>query len=137
MSDTFNPIDDLIIVTAIIEGPTGITAVAYLALDTGATDTMISVGPLVAAGDDARGAVGLGEVVERPHGVDDDGRMRPGQGIDGLVAVEYLRLLAGAYLDADGRAQLVVPQDAVEYAEGERVHVDGATGFAERFRGRW
>ncbi len=50
MSTPFDPLDDLIYVEARVEGPTGIVVSVPLALDTGATDTMISVAPLVAAG---------------------------------------------------------------------------------------
>ena len=38
------------------------------------------VDPAVAAGDDPGGAVGLGEVVERPHRVDDDASGSGGSG---------------------------------------------------------
>src|SRR4051794_29458516 len=66
-----------------------------------------SVGPPVAAGDDARRTVRLGEVVERPHGVEHDLRVRPGQWIDAVVGVQHLRLLAGPDLDASGCRELV------------------------------
>src|SRR4051794_25723052 len=41
-----------------------------------------SVGPPVAAGHDAGGAVCLGEVVERPHRIEHDLRVRAGQRVD-------------------------------------------------------
>ena len=121
MSDTFNPIDDLIIVTAIIEGPTGITAVAYLALDTGATDTMISFAPLVAAGLDpalapqqvqVATASGIESVPVVPvRRLTALGQTRtnfdvlahtlpPSAGIDGLLGLDFLR---GQHLSLDFR----------------------------------
>lgn len=47
----FNPRQGLIVITAELEGPSG-TALLRLALDTGATDTLIGVGMLVAVGYD-------------------------------------------------------------------------------------
>jgi hypothetical protein len=49
--DTFNPRVGLVIVRAEVFGPTG-SIVLRLALDTGATSTLISVGPLAAVGYD-------------------------------------------------------------------------------------
>ena len=51
MSVPFNATQGLIIVPVELEGPTG-TAVLRLALDTGATSTLINLGPLVAVGYD-------------------------------------------------------------------------------------
>lgn len=51
MSFPFNPQDPLVLVDAELEGPTG-GGVLRLALDTGATSTVISVEALVAAGYD-------------------------------------------------------------------------------------
>jgi hypothetical protein len=51
MRFTFNPVDGLIIVSARIDGPTGHTY-AELALDTGATGTLIRTAKLVVVGYD-------------------------------------------------------------------------------------
>lgn len=51
MSFRFNPREGLIVVSTSVEGPTG-CAVLRLALDTGATSTLINVGLLVAIGYD-------------------------------------------------------------------------------------
>jgi hypothetical protein len=59
--DTFNPRVGLVIVRAEVFGPTG-SIVLRLALDTGATSTLISVGPLAAVGYDPSLAPGRVQV---------------------------------------------------------------------------
>ncbi len=49
MSHSFNPKQGLIVLLVDVEGPTG-SAILRLALDTGATDTLLNVAPLVALG---------------------------------------------------------------------------------------
>jgi len=51
MSDQFDPRNGLILVRVKLWGPDGDT-VLTLALDTGATDTLIGIGPLVTVGYD-------------------------------------------------------------------------------------
>ncbi len=70
--------------------------------------------PAVTAGDEPGRAVLAGELVERPHRVDHQRRVRLGQRVDRIVPVQDLRLLAGPDADADRRAQLVVPEHLVE-----------------------
>ncbi len=122
MSDTFNPIDDLIIVRAIIEGPTGIIAAIHLALDTGATDTLISMDPLLAVGYDPtlapnRVPVTTGSGIEyvpffpilrltalgqtRTNFDVLAHTLPPSAGIDGLLGLNFLR---GQHLVLDFRA---------------------------------
>src|SRR3954447_5222519 len=94
-----------------------------------------AVGPSVAAGYDPGRAVVDGEVVERPHRVQYDVLMRPGQGVDAVIGVQPLRLLARSDLDAGGRAELVaLAEHAVEHAEQQRMcrqPVEG-TGLGEQ-----
>ena len=73
------------------------------------------------AGDNPRGTVAAGEVVEWPHGVHDHRIGVVGQRIDAFVSVQHLGLLARADLDADGCAQLVVPENAVEHSQDKRI----------------
>lgn len=51
MSQPFNPNTGLVVIPAAIHGPAGIARVA-LAVDTGATGTLINAGPLMSAGYD-------------------------------------------------------------------------------------
>jgi aspartyl protease family protein len=51
VSETYNPRSGLIVVPVVIHGPTHFT-VARLALDTGATGTLVNLGPLVSIGYD-------------------------------------------------------------------------------------
>ena len=76
-------------------------------------------GPAVAPGDDAGGPVGLGEVVEGPHGVEHHLVVGTGQRVDGVVVVQDLGHLAGADLDARRRAELAVAEHALEHPEDE------------------
>ena len=62
-----------------------------------------------------------GEVVERPHDVDDELGVRPRERVDRVVGMQALRDLAGADLDAGRRAELVVAEHRVEHAEDQRV----------------
>jgi hypothetical protein len=52
MSVPFNPQQDLIVVPAYLEGPTGRTTVLQLALDTAASGTLVSAAALMMAGYD-------------------------------------------------------------------------------------
>ena len=67
MSSTFEPHQGLIIVPVEVWGPTG-SAVLRLALDTGATITVLSVAMLVALGYD--GLIGLGFFRDRNLAID-------------------------------------------------------------------
>src|SRR5437868_5025689 len=56
MHTPFDPLDDLIVVRADVEGPNGLVFGVRLALDTGASNSMISVDALLAAGYDPTAA---------------------------------------------------------------------------------
>ncbi len=84
--------------------------------------------PAVAPGDEPGGAVGFGEVVQRPHRVEHDVGVVRREGVDALVLVEHLRPLAGADLDAGRRRELVVPEQPVEHAEQQRMQRRGVEG---------
>src|SRR5205085_527533 len=61
------------------------------------------VDPAVTPGHDAGRTVLFGEVVERPHDVDDELRVRTRERIDRVVGVQRLRTLAGTDLDRGRR----------------------------------
>ena len=67
----------------------------------------------MAGGDDPRCAIGLGEVVERPHHVGHELVMRVGHRVDALVAVERLGGFSRTDLDSHRGAELVVAEHAV------------------------
>ena len=111
MSFTFNARRGLIIVRAELFGPSG-SIVLRLALDTGATATMVNVGPLAAVGYDpslavARVQVTTGSGVEYVPRIEVSrikvlGQERvdfsmlshtlpPSAGIDGLLGLDFLR----------------------------------------------
>jgi len=111
MSASFNPLEGLIIVPAELWGPTG-SVVLRLALDTGATSTVINVAMLVAIGCDPalapdRVQVTTGSGIEfAPRivleritalGRDRDGftvlghTLPPSAGVDGLLGLDFLR----------------------------------------------
>lgn len=111
MSDSFNPHVGLVIVRAELFGPSG-TALLRLALDTGATSTLSSVGPLASVGydpslvsDRVQVTTGSGvEYVPRVHltrfralGRDSvsfpvlSHTLPPSAGIDGLIGLDFLR----------------------------------------------
>ena len=79
------------------------------------------VGEAMAPAHDARRAVLGGEVVERPHHVDDELRVGTRDRVDGVVGVHRLRDFARTDLDAGRRAQLVVVQDPVEHGQDQRI----------------
>lgn len=111
MSFVFNPHHGLIVVGAELYGPSG-SIVLRLSLDTGASTTMISIAPLVAAGYD-RALVGERVQVTTAAGVEFVPRLRverlsslgchradlaalahtlpPSAGIDGLLGLDFLR----------------------------------------------
>lgn len=111
MSVPFDPPQGLIIVPAELWGPTG-SVVLRLALDTGATSTVINVGVLVAIGYDPalapdRVQVTTGSGVEfaprltlqRLNALDGERTdfpvlghtLPPSAGVDGLLGLDYLR----------------------------------------------
>jgi predicted aspartyl protease len=121
MTFPFNPQQGLIIAGAELAGPSG-TAVVQLALDTGATDTLINVGVLVALGYDPalsphRVQITTGSGVEFVPRVTLSrlkalGQERlafsvlahtlpPSTGVDGLLGLDFLR---GQILTLDFRA---------------------------------
>src|SRR3954452_7009505 len=65
--------------------------------------------PTMAAGYEAGRSVVDGEVVERPHRVEDDLRMGCRERVDAVVAMEHLRGFTGPDLNAGRRAQLALP----------------------------
>jgi hypothetical protein len=111
MSVPFDPANGLIVVSARLTGPTGST-VARLALDTGATESVISVAPLVFIGYDPALAADLVQVTTG-SGVDFAPRVRleriaalgqvrtdfpvlshtlpPSAGVDGLLGLDFFR----------------------------------------------
>ena len=111
MSSTFNPHQGLIIVPVEVWGPTG-SAVLRLALDTGATVTVLSVAMLVALGYDpalsqTRVQVTTGSGVEysprvtlsRIRGLGQERvdfpvlghTLPPSAGVDGLIGLDFFR----------------------------------------------
>ena len=74
----------------------------------------LAIEPGVAPGDQPGGAVGLGEIVERPHGVDGERLSLAGQRIDAVVGVKGLARFPGTDLDDHRGAKLIVDQEAVE-----------------------
>ena len=111
MSSTFEPHQGLIIVPVEVWGPTG-SAVLRLALDTGATITVLSVAMLVALGYDpalsqARVQLTTGSGVEyaprvtlsRIRGLDQERldfpvlghTLPPSAGVDGLIGLDFFR----------------------------------------------
>src|SRR5579875_916948 len=90
--------------------------------------------PAVAPWHQASGAVGLGEVVQRPHRVDHHRGLVRRERIDTLVAVEHLGRFARTDLDPYRGAQLVVTEDAVEDPEKQWVEraVVERTGLGEQ-----
>ena len=111
MSSTFDPHQGLIIVPVEVWGPTG-SAVLRLALDTGATITVLSVAMLVALGYDpalsqARVQLTTGSGVEyaprvmlsRIRGLDQERldfpvlghTLPPSAGVDGLIGLDFFR----------------------------------------------
>jgi len=124
MSVAFNPASGLVRVGAELEGPSGISLVR-LALDTGATGTLLNVAVLVAVGYDpalapSRVQVTAGSGVEYAPLVTVTrlkalGRERtafpllahtlpPGAGVDGLLGLDFMRGLA---LSIDFRRGLI------------------------------
>lgn len=111
MSDSFNPQAGLVIVRAELFGPSGST-VLRLALDTGATSTLISTGPLASVGYDPSLASDRVQVTTG-SGVEYAARipvsqikalsqeraafpvlshtLPPSAGIDGLLGLDFLR----------------------------------------------
>src|SRR6202011_4685176 len=75
----------------------------------------------VAAGDDPGGAVGLLEVVERPHRGQHDLVVWTRQRVDAVVVVEDLGDFTRADLDTGGGAELIVAEHVVGDTEYERV----------------
>ena len=121
MSSTFDPHQGLIIVPAEVWGPTG-SAVLRLALDTGATVTILSIAMLVAIGYDpalspARVQVTTGSGVEyaprvtlsRIAALEQERvdfpvlghTLPPSAGVDGLIGLDFVR---GQSLAIDFRA---------------------------------
>ena len=111
MSDQFNAHEGLVIISAELFGPSG-SAVLRLALDTGATTTLVNVGHLVAVGYDPslvtdRVQVTTGSGVEFVPKIQVNllkalGQQRvsfpilshtlpPSAGIDGLLGLDFLR----------------------------------------------
>ena len=111
MSDQFNAQEGLVIISAELFGPSG-SAVLRLALDTGATTTLVNVGHLVAVGYDPslvtdRVQVTTGSGVEFVPKIQVNllkalGQQRvsfpilshtlpPSAGIDGLLGLDFLR----------------------------------------------
>ncbi len=78
----------------------------------------------MAAGYEPGGPVLRSELIERPHGVDHQRRMRLGHWVNGVVPVQDLGLLARPDADADRCAELVVAQYLVEDAEQQRAGGD-------------
>jgi predicted aspartyl protease len=118
VSSVFNPHSGLVHVRAELFGPTG-SIVLRLALDTGATSTLISVGPLTTVGYDpsmvsGRVQVTTGSGVEFAPRIPISqlnalGQQRfafpvlshtlpPSSGIDGLLGLDFLR---GQHLEID------------------------------------
>ena len=83
----------------------------------------------VAAGHDARGAVRLGEVGERPHRVADDRAVGLVEGDQLVVGVDRLRRLAGADADRGERGDQAA---VVEHALHDRAARSRAPGSARR-----
>ena len=111
MSDRFNPQSGLVIIRGEVVGPSG-SIILRLALDTGATSTLISAGPLASVGYDPalmpeRVQVTTGSGVEFVPRVTISrfralGRERtafpvlshtlpPSAGVDGLLGLDFLR----------------------------------------------
>jgi len=111
MSFSFNPREGLVVVGTELEGPSG-TAVLRLALDTGATSTLVNVGMLVAVGYDpamaaTRVQVTTGSGIEfaprivviRLRVLGQERRdfpvlghtLPPSAGVDGLIGLDFLR----------------------------------------------
>lgn len=111
MSFTFDARQGLVIVRAELAGPSG-SIVLRLALDTGATCTMVNVGPLIAIGYDpslasSRVQVTTGSGVEYAPRIEIDHikalglerssfsvlshTLPPSAGIDGLLGLDFLR----------------------------------------------
>lgn len=127
MSFIFNPHHGLIVVGAELHGPSG-SIVLRLALDTGASTTMISIAPLVTAGYDpalagervqVTTAAGVEFVprleVERLSSLGCDRAdlailghtLPPSAGIDGLLGLDFLR---GQQLNIDFREGAITLQ---------------------------
>ena len=111
MTFSFDPRRGLVIVRAEIWGPTG-SGIVRLALDTGATETVINAGPLVAIGCDPslvpqRSQVTTGSGVEfvprlpverfMALGIERAGfpvlchTLPPSAGVDGLLGLDFVR----------------------------------------------
>ena len=84
MSVPFAPQSGLIIVPAAVDGPSG-SGVLRLALDTGATGTVINVGMLVALGYDPA------LTPQRIHFPILGHTLPPSAGIDGLLGLDFVR----------------------------------------------
>ena len=88
------------------------------------TEDVGGVVPQVRAGDEPGGAVGLGEVGQRPHGVEYGGRVGLREGDDLVVGVDRLSALAGTDVDRrERRHQAPGVQDPVD--DGQHVGVNG------------
>ena len=72
-------------------------------------------------GIDACRAVRNGEVLERPHHVDDELAVRPRHRVQRVVGVQALRGFTCADLDAGRRTELVGTEDAIEDTEDQRI----------------
>ena len=124
MSVAFNPAAGLVLVSAELEGPTG-TAIVRLALDTGATATLLNAAILVAVGYDPATApsrvqmtTGSGVeyaarlVVSRLRAIGQEQTaftvlghtLPPSAGVDGLLGLDFMR---GLELSIDFRRGLV------------------------------
>lgn len=122
MSEPFNATAGLILVGAELEGPTG-TAVLQLALDTGATSTVINIAVLVAVGYDPALA---------PNRV----QMTTGSGVQyaPLVAVSRLRTLGQERLGLDVLGHTLPPGTGVDgllgldFLRGLELRVDFRSG---------
>lgn len=111
MSFAFNPRSGLILVSAQLEGPSG-TGTLRLALDTGATTSLVNIGILVAVGYDPALAPGPVQVttgsgidfaprivVSRLKALGREQRafpvlghtLPPSAGVDGLIGLDFLR----------------------------------------------
>ncbi len=99
-----------------ITDPAGIVAWTVSVLSSGTC-----VDPLVAARDDASGAVRLGEIVECPHAVDDELLVGTFDG-EALVAVETLSGFTRSNVDADrGGEDELLAEEILKGSLEERV----------------
>ena len=92
------------------------------------------VHPVVTAGHDPGGPVEGGEILQRPHDIDDDLRVRPGDRIQGVVRMKRLSGLTRPDGDAGGSAQLVMTEDLIKDSEHDVMDGQGVErpGLAEQ-----